>query len=141
MHAIITLEGRLVNAPEYRMGKEDREYCTFRMAVNQRYGGQDTASFFNCTGNSSIASRLKKAGIEKGRLLSIVGNLTLRDYEDNSGQRRMSADVGILDWHFVDGRKPDEKSGTSTSGEEKPAKGKIYGETYIPSGDEDELPI
>ena len=47
----------------------------------QKYGNQDNASFFNCTASEYIANRMQKAGIKKGRLIEIIGNLNLRPYE------------------------------------------------------------
>ena len=80
MHATIIMEGRLVTDPEIKSGKNG-DYCTFRFVVNTKYGNQDNASFFNCTANEYIANRMQKAGIKKGRLIEIIGNLNLRPYE------------------------------------------------------------
>ena len=74
MHATIIMEGRLVTDPEIKSGKNG-DYCTFRFVVNTKYGNQDNASFFNCTASEYIANRMQKAGIKKGRLIEIIGNL------------------------------------------------------------------
>ena len=50
MYAEINMEGRVVNDPEFKTGKNG-EYCTFRLVVNQKLGPQENASFYNCTGN------------------------------------------------------------------------------------------
>ena len=34
MYAIVNLEGRLVSDPEIKTGHNNREFCTFRVAVN-----------------------------------------------------------------------------------------------------------
>lgn len=99
MHATIIMEGRLVTDPEIKSGKNG-DYCTFRFVVNTKYGNQDNASFFNCTASEYIANRMQKAGIKKGRLIEIIGNLNLRPYETDEGIRQISADVGVLEWHF-----------------------------------------
>ena len=138
MYAIINLEGRLVADPEFRVGKEDREYCTLRLAVNQKLGPQENATFYNCTGNEYIAKRLRKAELSKGQPLQVVGNLTVREYTDRNGTARTSVDVGILDWHFVG---PKQKDTGETAAEPEPAKaGKVCEEVTIPS-DDDELPL
>ena len=49
-YANLNLEGRLVNDPEFKQGKDNHEFCTFRVAVNQWHGDQEQATFFNCTG-------------------------------------------------------------------------------------------
>ena len=40
-YAELNLEGRLVNEPEFRTGKDNQEYVTFRVAVNQQFGSQE----------------------------------------------------------------------------------------------------
>lgn len=72
MHATIIMEGRLVNDPEHKTGKNG-DYCIFRFVVNTKHGNQDIASFYNCTANEYIANRMKKAGIKKGRMIEIIG--------------------------------------------------------------------
>lgn len=67
MYLNVNLEGRLVNDPEYKTGKNDREFVTFRMVVNQYFGGQETSTFLSCTGGDGIAQRMKKVELKKGR--------------------------------------------------------------------------
>ena len=139
--ANLNLEGRLVNDPEYKVGKENREFCTFRVAVNQQFGAQENTSFYNCTGNESIANRIRKAQVTKGRMIHINGNLTLREYKDRDGVTRMSADVGILDWHYVGG-KPKDADGNAPAGNasSNASQGVIHQEQYV-GADDDELPL
>lgn len=140
--ANLNLEGRLVNDPEYKVGKENREFCTFRVAVNQQFGAQENTSFFNCTGNESVANRLRKAQVSKGRMIHINGNLTLREYKNRDGVTCMSADVGILDWHYV-GSKPKEAEAAVPAVNQPAAsmpRGVIRQEQYI-GADDDEIPL
>ena len=65
-YANLNLEGRLVNDPEFKQGKDNHEFCTFRVAVNQWHGDQEQATFFNCTGGEAMSGRIKKAGMKKG---------------------------------------------------------------------------
>ena len=113
-YAELNLEGRLVNEPEFRTGKDNQEYVTFRVAVNQQFGSQEYASFYSCTGKEDIANRVRKAGLHKGRLIHISGGLVLKDYQNKNGETRTSADVSIYNWHYV-GAKP------KTEGEQAPA--------------------
>ena len=137
-YAELNLEGRLVNEPEFRTGKDNQEYVTFRVAVNQQFGSEEYASFYSCTGKEDIANRVRKAGLHKGRLIHISGGLVLKDYQNKNGETRTSADVSIYNWHYV-GAKP------KTEGEQAPAPatqgrtGAVHNETYI--GDPDDLPL
>lgn len=137
-YAIINMEGRVVNEPEFKTGKDNREFCTFRFVVNQQLGAQENASFYNCTGNEVMANRIRKAGLVKGRLIHVVGRLTVREYKDRDGNTRTSVDVGILDWTYVGAKPKDENQPTSAT----PAKtntGTMHEEEYI--GDPDDLPL
>jgi len=143
MYAIVNLEGRIVTDLEFRTGKEDREFCMLRQTVNQRQGLQENSSFYNYTARESISNRIRKAGLAKGRPVHIIGSLALREYTDRNGVTRMSADVGILNWHFV-GAKPREPGEdtppanmTAASPEDT---GRIAEEVSIPD-DSDELPL
>ena len=112
--------------------------------VNTKYGNQDNASFFNCTASEYIANRMQKAGIKKGRLIEIIGNLNLRPYETDEGIRQISADVSVLEWHFT-GSKPKGDEADSSQGTTKTAQkstGKVRPAQTIPSGDDDDdLPL
>lgn len=139
--ANLNLEGRLVNDPEYKVGKENREFCTFRIAVNQQFGAQENTSFFNCTGSEGIANRMRKAQVTKGRMIHINGNLTLREYKNREGVTCMSADVGILDWHYVGGKPKEADTGVpAASSYANNAQGTIHQEQYI-GADNDDLPL
>lgn len=137
MYAIINLEGRLVTDPEIKTGHNDREFCTFRVAVNQQLGAQENASFYTCTGNELIANRIKKAGLAKGRMIHVTGKLTLREYKNRDQETRVSADVGILDWNYV-GTKPKSEEQTGATA---PAGngGTVNQEKYVE--DPDDLPL
>lgn len=138
-YANINLEGRLVNDPEIKVGKDNRKFCTFRLVVNQNFGAQENASFFNITGGEAAANRISKAGLTKGRMIHVTGNLTLREFTTREGETRISADVGLLDWHYV-GTKPkteDEENAGSTAKTASP--GVAYEERFI--NDPDDLPL
>ena len=137
-YANVNLEGRLVSEPEIRVGKNDRKFVAFRLVVTQQNGEQEIASFYNCTGNEAMASRIGKAGLSKGRLIHISGNQTIREYTDRENNRRTSVDVGILDWHFVGSRPKDTDSGSAGTADPGPG-GTPGEERFIES--EDDLPI
>ena len=136
-YANLNLEGRLVNDPEIKVGKNEKEFCTFRVAVNQQFGAYENASFYDCTGDERIANRIKKVGLTKGRLIHVTGGLMLKEYKTKDNQTRISADVSILEWHFVGGKPKSEESGKT--GAPAKAGGKTNAEEYV--GDPDELPL
>ena len=140
--ANLNLEGRVVKDPEFKSGKDGREFCTFTLVVNQQFGAQENASFYNCTGNETVAARIRKAGIVKGRMLHVNGNLTLREYTTRNGGTGMSADVGILDWHYVGARPKSEESQTTANDGNvgSVASGTLHSEQHM-EPDDDDLPL
>lgn len=142
-YAIVNLEGRLVNDPEFRQGKENKEFCTFRVAVNMRHGEQEKASFYNCTGGDQMSQRIRKAGLKKGRLIHVVGRQEINTYQTRDGQMGTSVDVSLLSWDYV-GPKPksEEETQQASGGNADSGKpmGTIHEEQHIDS-DDDELPL
>lgn len=138
-YANLNLEGRLVNDPEFKQGKDNHEFCTFRVAVNQWHGDQEQATFFNCTGGEAMSGRIKKAGMKKGRMVHITGDLVLRDYQTRDGQTRTSADVSIQNWHFRRAQAQDEDAGAPQTNAAPARQGTAYPDQYI--GDDDDLPV
>lgn len=133
-YANINLEGRLVNDPEIKTGKDNKSFCSFRVAVNQNYGAQENVSFYTVTGGEAAANRIRKAGLSKGRLIHVTGNLTLREYTTRDGEHRTSADIGLLDWHYADAKPKADSAETASS-----ASGLIHDEQFI--DDPDDLPL
>ena len=99
--ASITLSGHVVAVPTLRKGKNDKEYGTFSIAVNQWYGGQEVASFYNCVTPGYMYENMCKASVGKGSSISVTGMLTLRTYRNDAGQEKLSADIRVLDWRFT----------------------------------------
>ena len=108
--ASITLAGHVVAVPTLRKGKNDKEYGTFSIAVNQWYGGQEVASFYNCVIPGTMYANMCKASVGRGSSISITGMLTLRSYRGENGQERTSADIRVLDWRFIGSAKKSETS-------------------------------
>ncbi len=61
-YAELNLEGRLVNEPEFRTGKDNQEYVTFRVAVNQQFGSQEYASFILVPGRRTLPTASIRPG-------------------------------------------------------------------------------
>lgn len=133
-YANINLEGRLVNDPEIKTGKDNRSFCTFRVAVNQNFGAQENVSFYTVTGGEAAANRIRKSCLSKGRLIHVTGNLTLREYMTRDGETRTAADIGLLDWHYADAKPKAETVEAAPA-----ASGILHEEVYI--NDPDELPL
>ena len=142
MYANINMQGRLVNDPEIKEGKNGRKFVTFRMVVNQGYGEKETASFYNCTGSEELGNRMLKANVAKGSVIHLSGSQTIRTFTDKEGAEKLSVDIRVLDWDYTytKGKNSDEKAGDNP-GEAKgeSTSGRMDEDQYV--GDDDDLPV
>jgi single-stranded DNA-binding protein len=144
--ATITLAGHVTADPVLRKGKDDKEYSTFSIAVNQRLGPQENASYYDCVAPGFIAQNMQKAGVSKGTALAVTGSVTIRPYKDRSGNNGTSVNVKVLDWHFAGTRPKSDGQPADTAGAEQPARsagGQSSGSVRPPVDlqDEDDLPL
>ena len=140
MYLNVNMEGRMVNDPEFKSGKNGREFVTFRMVVNQYAGGEENATFISCTGGEDIASRMKKVTLKKGRLLHLSGELAEHHYTNRDGIDRTSLDLSIHNWHFVGPReKSDEAKAVPDTSAKQNSNGTLHDAVNVSS--EDDLPL
>jgi len=140
MYLNVNMEGRMVNDPEFKTGKNGREFVTFRMVVNQYYGGEENATFISCTGDEDIAARMKKVTLKKGRLLHLSGELAEHHYTNREGQDRTSLDLSIENWHFVGPKeKVEETKSSPETGTAQKTNGTLHNAVNVNS--EDDLPL
>ena len=96
----IVFTGHVVADPQLRRGRNGKSFGSFRIAVNQWYGGQETAAFYSCMTSEEVYAAMHKAGVAKGSYLSLTGSLVLHTYCNEAGQEKTGADVRVLDWHY-----------------------------------------
>lgn len=72
----VNLVGRLTQDPEARTSKSgETKYTTFGLAVNDRYGDKDRATFVNVTAFGKLGEILA-AHKHKGDQIAVTGRLT-----------------------------------------------------------------
>lgn len=114
----IILIGRMTRDPE-RAGRDpEKPIANIRIAVDRdfkREGGPDT-DYFSCSAFGQQAKFILQYG-RKGRLVSVVGSMQQREWEDaQTGEKRSTYDVVGADLKFLD-KKPEE----AQAGEAMPA--------------------
>ena len=77
MFTPITLTGRVTADLEIQTSSNGTAYIQFNVAVNKGFGEQEHANFYQCILFGKAAERLSKAGVKKGSLLFITGDLDL----------------------------------------------------------------
>jgi len=102
----VILMGRLARDPEVRYSNaaEPLAIVRYTLAVDRRVSrerrdsGEQTADFVNCTAFGRAAEFVERY-FKKGQMVSVVGRIQVRSYDDNTGQRRWVTEV-ITDEHF-----------------------------------------
>jgi single-strand DNA-binding protein len=106
MNKVILL-GRLTKDPEIRYSQSAEPVCVsrFTLAVDRRFKkeGEPDADFINCVAFRRTAEFMERY-IKKGMMVSVCGGLTVRSYEDNTGQRRWITEVTADEVNFAESR-------------------------------------
>ena len=110
----VILMGRLTRDPEMRQTQSGVPVCSFSIAVNRRFAkdGQQNADFINCTAWRQQAEFICKY-FAKGAMISVVGNLQSRSWENQEGKKQYATDVVVDEVYFTGSRT---ESHTSTDG-------------------------
>lgn len=112
----VILMGRLVKEPEvrYSQGGEPIAVARYTLAVNRRFKRKDEleADFIPCVAFGKAGEFAEKY-FKKGQLVSVVGRLQVRRWDDNEGKKRWSTDVIVEEQYFAEGKHDSEKNGGS----------------------------
>lgn len=121
MFTPITLTGRVTADLELQTSQNSTQYIQFNVAVNKGFGEQEHANFYQCILFGKAAERLSKAGVKKGSLLFITGDLDLVEYTRKSdGSKGMIPKITVYEWNYVPTGKRTESSNANT-GNNSPA--------------------
>ena len=117
MFTQISLMGRVTADLEIQTSTNGTDYIQFNVAVNKGYGEQEHANFYQCVLFGKAAERLSKAGVKKGSLLFITGDLDLVEYTRKSdGSKGMIPKITVYEWNYVPTGKRAEGGNANTGG-------------------------
>ena len=112
----VILMGRLAREPEvrYSQGTEPLAIARYTLAVNRRFKrqGEPEADFINCVAFGKTGEFAEKY-FKKGQMVSVVGRLQVRSWDDNEGKKRWSTDVIVEEQYFAEEKHDSEKNGGS----------------------------
>lgn len=104
----VILMGRLTREPEvrYSNGAEPLAVARYTLAVNRRFKRKDEpeADFIPCVAFGKSGEFAEKY-FRKGQLVSIVGRLQVRSWEDNKGKKRWTTEVIVEEQDFAESKK------------------------------------
>lgn len=103
----VILMGRLTRDPEvrYSQGAEPLAVARYSLAVNRRFKrqGEPDADFINCVAFGKTGEFAEKY-FKKGQMVSVVGRLQVRNWEDQEGKKRVSTDVVVEEQFFAESK-------------------------------------
>lgn len=99
--------GRLVRDPEvrYSQGSEPLAVARYTLAVNRRFKrqGEQDADFIGCVAFGKAGEFAEKY-FKKGQMVSVIGRLQVRSWDDNEGKKRWSTDVVVEEQYFTENK-------------------------------------
>ena len=103
----VILMGRLARDPEvrYSQGNEPLAVARYTLAVNRRFKrqGEQDADFIGCVAFGKAGEFAEKY-FKKGQMVSIIGRLQVRSWNDNDGKKRWITDVVVEEQYFAESK-------------------------------------
>lgn len=135
----IILMGRLTRDPEvrYSQGAEPKAIARYTLAVNRRFKrqGEQDADYIPCVAFGKQGEFAEKY-FRKGQMVSVVGRLQVRNWDDNNGNKRITTEVVVEEQYFA------EKKSNAENSQKRENDG--IGEGFYPIDDDvkdDDLPF
>ncbi|MDR3314546.1 MAG: single-stranded DNA-binding protein [Oscillospiraceae bacterium] len=103
---VAIIMGRLTADPELRRTGGGIDVCTFRVAVDRRFKGQNEerqADFINVVAWRQTAEFVSRF-FRKGSMIAVQGSIQTRNYEDKSGNRREAVEIVAENVSFTGGK-------------------------------------
>lgn len=103
----VILTGRLTATPELKKTSADVSVVSFSIAVQRQFKAADGSyptDFINIVAWRNTAEFICKY-FEKGSLISLVGSLQSRNYEDKTGAKRTAFEVVVDEAHFAESKR------------------------------------
>lgn len=102
------IAGNVTRDPEVRTTPSGSQVCSFTIAVNRSYRGndgaqQDSVSYLDCVAWGKSGETINQY-IRKGSALLVSGRLEQRSWDDkNTGQKRSRVEIVVDDFSFIGG--------------------------------------
>lgn len=143
----VILMGRLTRDPEvrYSQGSTPVAVARFSLAVNRRFKreGEPDADFINCVSFGKSGEFVEKF-FKKGQLVSVVGRLQVRSWDDKEGKKQWSTEVVVEENYFAESKSSFEGRSSGNFGNSPAPYNKSANEGFYPideSIEDDDLPF
>lgn len=108
----MTISGPLVRDPEVKQSQSGTSLCRITVVSDSGWGDNKESTFWHCTMFGKRGETAAKF-FRKGRWITVMGEVKMREYARKDGTPGFSADVTVSDWSFC-GPKVDD--GNQSSG-------------------------
>ena len=108
----LILMGRLTRDPELRRTQSGKAVTSFTLAVERDFkteNGERETDFIDCVAWETTAEFVSKY-FTKGRIAVASGRLQIRDWTDNTGNKRKAAELVADNVYFGDSKKETDSS-------------------------------
>lgn len=136
----IVVMGRLTRDPELRSTQSGLYVTSFSIACDRDFknqSGEKDTDFIDCVAWRQTAEFVCKY-FAKGRMAVVEGRLQIRDWQDNNGNKRRSAEIVADNVYFGDSKRDNSSEQQSSSGAFPPSD---YRELQEVTEDDGELPF
>ena len=140
---VVAEMGRFTDHPELKYTPDNTAVCSFTLAV-QRPHSKDKTDFINFEAWRNTAEFICKY-FQKGSMISVVGNLQSRSWENQEGKRQYATDV-VVDEVYFTGSKSDSQGSSESFYTPQPKAEDGFGDIdamgfHTMDGSEDDLPF
>lgn len=102
----ITFDGRLAADAELKYTGSGEPVLSFRVASDIGFGERKTTNWFSCQVWGKRGESLQRF-LSKGQQVTVYGQLTLREWTDKDGNKRLSPDVRVNELSLQGGKRDD----------------------------------
>ena len=114
MFTAISLTGRVTADLEPQNSQNGTPYVQFYVAVNKGYVEHQHPNFYQCVLFGKAVERAINAGVQKGSLLFITGDLDLVEYTRKSdGHKGTIPKITVYEWNYIPTGKKTDDAGTA----------------------------
>ena len=110
----VIIMGNLTRDPELRSTPSGTQVCSFSVAVNRVYNGNEQVSYFDCSAWGKMGETIAQY-CKRGSGILVSGRLDQRSYEDKDGNKRSRVEITVEDFNFVGGGDGGSSEGGSSS--------------------------
>ncbi len=113
---VYTFTGRLARDCETRFTQGGMAICSFTVAVDYGFGDNKGTNWIRCSLFGKRAEGRLPQYLVKGTQVAVSGELRVREYTDNEGNKRTSVEASVNSLDLIGGRQEGSASNNAPAG-------------------------